>query len=184
MRPIFKRSGRSTAPDECQTGMQSSADRNATSPSGSESLRPVRCRANVARARTAYCPVAPDGRAHGVIDAFDAPLLNRCCTQICIPVAMGQRLLFVRVALLYLTWRATGSDARASEVDAAARDARRAAKKPPAIRVRQSLSYLMIDERLLRLDLMSNAPWRSSLAKSARTESGNSAAKYPPPRAS
>lgn len=154
------------------------------SPSGSGSLRPVRCRACVALARTACCPVAPDGRAHGVADAIDALVLNRCRTQICTPAAMAQTLLFVRAVLLYLTWRASGSNARALAVDAAAPDAWRAAKKTPAIRVRQSLVYPMTDERPLRLDPMSNAPWRSSPARSARSESENSAARYPPPRAS
>jgi hypothetical protein len=184
MRPKFKIPARSTIPNGYPYAMQSSTDRRATSPFGPESLRLVRCRACAALARTACCPVAPDGRAHGAVDATDALLLNRCRTQICTPVAMEQRLLFVREARLYLTWRASGSDARASAVDAAARDAWRAARRTPAVPARQLPPCPMIDERPLRLDPMSNMPWRSSPAKSVRSGSGSSAAKYPPPRAS
>src|SRR5260370_21896034 len=103
---------------ECRYALKKSTERSATSPCGSELIRPVRCHAGEALARTAYCLGAPDGHAHGEADAIDAVFLILCHTRTYTPAVVGQILPFVRVTPIFPTLRAPGSDAPASAGDA------------------------------------------------------------------
>src|SRR5258708_5005342 len=90
-----------TVLDDGQYAMNKSKDRSATSPCEPESIRPVRCRAGEAHARKAYCPGAPDARAHGEADAIVELLRIPRRRRMCTPGAVGQRPQFVRAVPLF-----------------------------------------------------------------------------------